>query len=225
MEIRISDCIRKKRREMDISQEALANEFGVSVQAVSKWETGASFPDITLLPKIAEFFEMTIDDLFYNKETSGKSVFYDEIPNDDKFRIVQLKGNTVLTSDIYDPNIRIMLEMPDTIKNDKHLGYSFEIWGSADIRGSISGNVNAGDGINCGSIGGNVNAGDGINCGNIGGNVNAGDGICCGNISGDAVAGDGICCGDIGNNAKSEGDIHCRKIKGNATCGGNIIYE
>ena len=50
MEIKISDVIRNKRHEMNISQEALGEIFGVTVQAVSKWETGISYPDITMLP-------------------------------------------------------------------------------------------------------------------------------------------------------------------------------
>lgn len=40
MEIVIGDVIRKKRREMNINQESLAETLGVTVQAVSKWENG-----------------------------------------------------------------------------------------------------------------------------------------------------------------------------------------
>ena len=47
-----------------ISQEVLAQVLGVSFQAVSKWETGTTLPDIALLPKLAVFFGIKIDDLF-----------------------------------------------------------------------------------------------------------------------------------------------------------------
>jgi len=56
---KIGDC----RRRKGATQEDLANYTGVSTAAVSKWETEASLPDITLLPKIAEFLEVSIDAL------------------------------------------------------------------------------------------------------------------------------------------------------------------
>ena len=41
------------RKELSMTQEQLAQELGITAQAVSKWETGQSYPDITLLPKLA----------------------------------------------------------------------------------------------------------------------------------------------------------------------------
>lgn len=55
--------IARLRRERQIKQEELANFVGVSVQAVSKWENGG-MPDTDLLPKIADFFHVSIDTLF-----------------------------------------------------------------------------------------------------------------------------------------------------------------
>lgn len=54
----------KKEENADLTQEELANILGVSKAAVSKWEIGESYPDITLLPKIAQLFHITIDELF-----------------------------------------------------------------------------------------------------------------------------------------------------------------
>lgn len=51
------------RKEMGITQEQVAQYVGVSKAAVSKWETGLSYPDITLLPKLATFFNLSIDSL------------------------------------------------------------------------------------------------------------------------------------------------------------------
>lgn len=51
------------RKSRNLKQEDLANFVGVSTQAVSKWENGG-MPDCTLLPRIADFFNITIDTLF-----------------------------------------------------------------------------------------------------------------------------------------------------------------
>ncbi len=56
--------IKQFRQEKHIKQETLADAIGVSAQAVSKWETGASDPDIALLPQLATFFGVSIDELF-----------------------------------------------------------------------------------------------------------------------------------------------------------------
>jgi transcriptional regulator with XRE-family HTH domain len=41
----------------------LAEVLGVTYQSVSKWETGITMPDITLLPAIAEYFNVSVDEL------------------------------------------------------------------------------------------------------------------------------------------------------------------
>ena len=52
------------RKQKDITQEEMANAIGTSAQAISKWERGKNYPDIELLPIIADFFGTTIDNLF-----------------------------------------------------------------------------------------------------------------------------------------------------------------
>jgi len=60
-ELKISEKIYVLRKEKGVTQEKLAEFLGVSTPAVSKWETNQSFPDITLLPEIASYFDVTID--------------------------------------------------------------------------------------------------------------------------------------------------------------------
>jgi len=62
-EINIARAIINKRKEKGITQEELANYIGVSIAAVSKWETSQSYPDISLLPQLAAYFNISIDDL------------------------------------------------------------------------------------------------------------------------------------------------------------------
>ena len=52
------------RKQNNITQEALAQQLGVTNQAVSKWESDQCCPDVTLLPKIADIFHISIDTLF-----------------------------------------------------------------------------------------------------------------------------------------------------------------
>lgn len=61
--INFSDNIAKLRKERKITQEQLAEFVGVTKASVSKWETGQSMPDVLLLPQLATFFDVTIDDL------------------------------------------------------------------------------------------------------------------------------------------------------------------
>ena len=55
--------IRSLRKEMHVTQEELAEYMHISSQAISKWETGSSCPDIDYLPKLAIFFGISLDNL------------------------------------------------------------------------------------------------------------------------------------------------------------------
>ena len=67
MTTKMGERIKRLRKRKGISQEALAEILGVSFQAVSKWETTSTMPDIGLVPSIAAFFDVSIDELFdYN---------------------------------------------------------------------------------------------------------------------------------------------------------------
>ena len=58
--LRISTCIRAYRREHAMSQARFGELFGVSAQAVSKWERKISCPDITLLPALARILGVSL---------------------------------------------------------------------------------------------------------------------------------------------------------------------
>lgn len=61
--LNIGKCIVGKRKEKGITQEQLANYIGVSKASVSKWESGLSYPDILLLPELATYFNVSVDEL------------------------------------------------------------------------------------------------------------------------------------------------------------------
>ena len=60
----IGNQIKALRLKKSVTQEAMAEHFGVTAQAVSKWECGTSVPDISLLPELSAYFGVTIDALF-----------------------------------------------------------------------------------------------------------------------------------------------------------------
>ncbi|MBN7772339.1 helix-turn-helix domain-containing protein [Clostridium aminobutyricum] len=62
-EINIAKKLIEKRKEKGITQDELASYIGVSKASVSKWETGHSYPDITFLPQLAAYFNISIDEL------------------------------------------------------------------------------------------------------------------------------------------------------------------
>ena len=60
----IGNQIKQLRLRRGITQEAMAQQFGITPQAISKWERGISTPDISMLPAISAYFGVTIDELF-----------------------------------------------------------------------------------------------------------------------------------------------------------------
>lgn len=61
--IKIGEKIRLLRRKNDVTQDMLAEQLGVTPQAVSRWESGVCYPDMNSLPLIADYFSVTMDDL------------------------------------------------------------------------------------------------------------------------------------------------------------------
>lgn len=64
MQLNLGNNIRQLRRRDKRTQEQLAEALGVTSQAVSRWESGGSYPDMNLIPSIANFFGVSIDELF-----------------------------------------------------------------------------------------------------------------------------------------------------------------
>lgn len=71
MNLPIGENIKRLRIEAGLTQRMLAYELGVSIQAVSKWEQSRSYPDLDLIPKIAQLLGVGIDALFESAESSA----------------------------------------------------------------------------------------------------------------------------------------------------------
>ena len=73
MENVVAGNIQRLRRENGLTQRAVAESLGVSFQTVSKWERGTCFPDITLLPALADLFGTSMDSIL--RAVQGRRIF------------------------------------------------------------------------------------------------------------------------------------------------------
>lgn len=61
--MQMKDVIRRKRKELDLTQEQMAEYLGVSAPAVNKWESGATYPDLSLVPALARLLKTDLNTL------------------------------------------------------------------------------------------------------------------------------------------------------------------
>lgn len=87
---RIGECRKKK----GITQDQLAEHIGVSSQAVSKWENDLSCPDITLLPQLADYFNITIDELLRGEKSQVVQVVSEEERKDFNKKLLKVYVNS-----------------------------------------------------------------------------------------------------------------------------------
>ena len=80
MNIKIGEKIKELRKKYNVTQDKFAEYLGVTAQAVSRWENETCYPDVDLFPAIANFFNITIDELFESDKKAQKlKVFKEEI--------------------------------------------------------------------------------------------------------------------------------------------------
>lgn len=86
--MKMNTVIQEKRRALGLTQEQVAEHLGVSIPAVSKWETGQTCPDVALLPRLARLLKIDLNTLFSFQETLSQ----EEIRN--ICAAITEKGNT-----------------------------------------------------------------------------------------------------------------------------------
>ena len=99
----IGKIITDKRKSLGLTQQALAEKLNISFQAVSKWENGTSYPDITILPMLATTLKVSIDSLLgyslqslteYDKRYDMEGYYWGLSPNHLCYEIMRLKPPT-----------------------------------------------------------------------------------------------------------------------------------
>lgn len=78
MNLSIGANVKRKRLEQGLTQEEVATQIGVSFQAISKWERGDGYPDIEMLPVLADYFRVSVDELL-GVSLSEKKSKYDTV--------------------------------------------------------------------------------------------------------------------------------------------------
>jgi len=71
MKLMIGNRLKILRHDRDLTQEEVATHIGISCQSISKWERGDGYPDITMLPTLANYFGVTVDELIGMDEISS----------------------------------------------------------------------------------------------------------------------------------------------------------
>ena len=99
----IGRVITDRRKALGLTQQALAEKLKVSFQAVSKWENGTSYPDITLLPVLAAVLRVSADSLLgypspsltaYDEKYTAEGYYWGLIPNALCYEIMRIKPPT-----------------------------------------------------------------------------------------------------------------------------------
>ena len=161
------------RKQKGLTQEALAAQLEISNQAVSKWESDICCPDVMLLPRLADIFGVSVDELFGR---APKVVAPSALPwaDDDALRAVLYVGHRLIGEN--EPqNERFTFE---------YEGPALDIYCACNLQcGDVDGNATAKKNVTCCDVGGDVNGG-GVTCCNVSGDVNAGS------VTADQIMGD-----------------------------------
>ena len=139
----LGENIARLRKEKGLTQAELGNILGISNQAVSKWENGATLPDIMLLPALADVFGCHIDELFMREVKT--EIYYDhclELPwnDDDVIRLVVCRGKKILEAsdgDVKDVTFKIT---GDTLQvtSDANVVIEGNVTGGCVCQGNLS---------------------------------------------------------------------------------------
>ena len=198
------------RKKLGLTQDALAQKLGITNQAVSKWESEASCPDVQLLPLLADIFGITIDALF-GREVGAADAYAVNIPwPDDKvLRVVVYEGRKMICGGEAQKDFSVELQ-----KDVR------EILSAVSVNcGDVDGGVYANGNVNCGDVGGDVDVNGNVNCGDVDGDVDAGASVACGDVGGDVDAGANVVCGDVSGDVDAGTSVTCGNVEGSVDAG------
>ncbi|MBQ2825853.1 MAG: helix-turn-helix transcriptional regulator [Clostridia bacterium] len=152
----IGNNIKRLRQQKNLTQDQVAEKLGVSYQAISKWETNANTPDISMLPEIANLFGVSIDMLFSDNIMDCSDI-HSFMKDDDVIRVVQMRGTKILrVSSAFSPDFPpIEIAFPHDC-NDRTQYFKVEVYGHVISDSSINGDVVCHQTVKSSTINGDV---------------------------------------------------------------------
>lgn len=183
----IGKNIARFRKAKGWTQAELGEKIGVSNQAVSKWESETSMPDVMLLPVLADAFGCYVDELF-SREVKTE-IHYDhcaEFPwaDDNTIRIFQTVGKKIMKSQ--EVNTCMEVTFPRNCNETTRQYFKVEVLGNLMSDSSINGDVVCHGYIDCHEINGDVSAQGSITAYEI----NSHGKIVCNSLKCDKIEGD-----------------------------------
>ena len=211
-----SEIIARYRKELGLTQEGLAQRLGVTNQAVSKWESGQSCPDIALLPQLADLFGITIDELF-GRELPKAEPAPAELPwpDDGTLRVVLYAGHQHIGSSHPARNVHFCYEGP-ALNVHSEVNVTCE---------AVNGNLTAGGDVNCDDVYGSVKAGGSVSCNDVYGSVTANGSVTCDDVNGNVEAGGNVTCDCAEGDIHAGGNVNVDEASGNITAGGSVYCD
>jgi DNA-binding XRE family transcriptional regulator len=197
-----AEIIVNRRKALGLTQEGLAQKLGVTNQAVSKWESGQSCPDLALLPLLADLFGITIDELFGRepKAVSFPAQPPFPWPDDGVLRVLLYAGHTR----VYGP-----VEGADEI-HFCYEGPALNIESAVSVYcDDVMGNVTAGHSVNCDDVYGSVSAQGSVSCDDVKGDIRAGGNVACDCAEGDVHAGGNVQVDEASGDIHAGGSVYC----------------
>ena len=211
-----AEIIVKYRKELGLTQEGLAQKLGVTNQAVSKWESGQSCPDIALLPQLADLFGITIDALFGREPKAVDFPAQPECPwpDDGVLRVVLYAGHQYIASSPAVEDIHFCYEGP-ALNIESALSVSCD---------AVMGNVKAGGDVSCDAVCGSLQAGGSVNCDDVYGPVTAQGNVNCDDVEGPVSAGGNVSCDCVNGNVHAGGNVQADEVNGSSITAGGEVY-
>ena len=198
-----AEIIVRSRKALGLTQEGLAQKLGVTNQAVSKWESGQSCPDLALLPLLADLFGITIDELFGREPKAVDFPAQPPFPwpDDGVLRVLLYAGHTR----VYGP-----VEGADEI----HFCYEGP---ALNIESAVS--------VYCDDVMGNVTAGHSVNCDDVYGSISAQGSVTCDDVKGDIRAGGNVTCDCAEGDVHAGGNVQVDEASGEIHAGGSVYCD
>ena len=196
-----SQIISAHRRKLGLTQEGLAQKLGVTNQAVSKWESGQSCPDIALLPQIADLFGISIDEFFGRPAPKPAPATGLGFPDDGVLRVMLYAGH-------------------------QHIGSHHPIAGSVHFHYEGPAlNIESELSIYCDDVMGNVTAGGDAHCDDVHGNISARGNVTCDDVYGDIQAAGNVTCDCAEGEIHAGGNVQVDEASGDIHAGGNVYCD